>query len=56
MGPSNNAIAQVSELSGLPNDVAAEWLKLFDNDIDKTLNAYFDDPDALEKKVGPHSG
>ncbi|KAL8714285.1 MAG: hypothetical protein Q9225_006600 [Loekoesia sp. 1 TL-2023] len=56
MGPSSDAIAQVAELSGLPNNVAAEWLKLFDNDVDKTLNAYFDDPFTLQKKVGHNFG
>ncbi|KAL8931815.1 MAG: hypothetical protein Q9211_006714 [Gyalolechia sp. 1 TL-2023] len=50
MGPSSDAIAQVAVLSDLPNHVAADWLKLFDNDVERTLNAYFDDPNTLEKK------
>ncbi|KAL8690907.1 MAG: hypothetical protein Q9218_003759 [Villophora microphyllina] len=49
MGPSLEAIAQFSAITGLPNNVAAEWLKLFDNDVEKTTNAYLDDPDALQK-------
>ncbi|KAL8730586.1 MAG: hypothetical protein Q9181_004599 [Wetmoreana brouardii] len=49
MGPSSDAIAQFTAVSCLPDNIAVEWLKLYDNDIDKTTNAFFDDPDALQK-------
>ncbi|KAL8927954.1 MAG: hypothetical protein Q9208_002029 [Pyrenodesmia sp. 3 TL-2023] len=49
-GPTTEAIVQFSTISCLPHDVAAEWLKLFDNDVDKTTNAFFDDPGTLLKK------
>lgn len=50
MSPSSDAISQVAVLGNLSNHVAAEWLKLYDNDVEKTINAYFDDPFALDKK------
>ncbi|KAI4151486.1 MAG: hypothetical protein L6R39_002028 [Caloplaca ligustica] len=60
MGPTSDAIAQFSAISCLPNNIAADWLQLlgptetqqlFDNDVDKTINAFLDDPDTLQKKV-----
>ncbi|KAL8933923.1 MAG: hypothetical protein Q9216_006156 [Gyalolechia sp. 2 TL-2023] len=50
MGPSGDAIAQVAALCDFSNHVAADWLKLFDNDVEKTVNAYYDDPHTLQKK------
>ncbi|KAL8826488.1 MAG: hypothetical protein Q9170_007380, partial [Blastenia crenularia] len=51
----SDAIAQFAELSNKPKNVAVDWLKLFDNDLEKTINAYFDDPSTLEKKQQENS-
>ncbi|KAI4114270.1 MAG: hypothetical protein LQ345_004921, partial [Seirophora villosa] len=50
MGPSSDALAHFTTISCLPDNIAAEWLKLFDNDVEKTINAFLDDPHTLNKK------
>ncbi|KAL9015213.1 MAG: hypothetical protein Q9173_000149 [Seirophora scorigena] len=51
MGPSSDALAHFAAISCLPDNIAADWLKLFDNDVEKTINAFLDDPHTLNKKV-----
>ncbi|KAL8866386.1 MAG: hypothetical protein Q9174_006333 [Haloplaca sp. 1 TL-2023] len=55
MAPSSDDIAHFAAVTGAADSVAAEWLKLFDNDIEKSINAYFDDPEALQKHVSGHA-
>lgn len=38
-------------ITGEPESTATEWLKLYNNDPEKAINAYLDDPGLLERKV-----
>ncbi len=38
-------------ITGEPESTAAEWLKLYNNDPEKAINAFLDDPGLLERKV-----
>ncbi|KAL9000040.1 MAG: hypothetical protein Q9169_001285 [Polycauliona sp. 2 TL-2023] len=40
----------VADITGLPESVASEWLKLYNNEPEKAINAWMDDPDLLERK------
>ncbi|KAL8752817.1 MAG: hypothetical protein Q9199_005484 [Rusavskia elegans] len=37
-------------ITGEPESTATEWLKLYNNDPEKAINAYLDDPGLLERK------
>ncbi|KAI4149572.1 MAG: hypothetical protein LQ341_001282 [Variospora aurantia] len=50
MGPTSDALAHFAAISCLPDNIAADWLKLFDNDVEKTINAFLDDAHTLDKK------
>lgn len=51
MGPSREAMENFVAITGQPESTAAEWLQLYDNNSEKAINAFFDDPDLLDRKV-----
>ncbi|KAL8917692.1 MAG: hypothetical protein Q9172_005720 [Xanthocarpia lactea] len=51
MGPSREAMENFVAITGQLESTAAEWLQLYDNNSEKAINAFFDDPDLLDRKV-----
>ncbi|KAL8671836.1 MAG: hypothetical protein Q9168_003676 [Polycauliona sp. 1 TL-2023] len=50
MGPSRDAVDSVAAITGLSESTATEWLKLYNNEPEKAINAFLDDPGILERK------
>ncbi|KAL8848834.1 MAG: hypothetical protein Q9221_006130 [Calogaya cf. arnoldii] len=50
MGPSRDAVENFVACTGEPESTAIEWLMLSDNDPEKAVNTFYDDPGLLEKK------
>ncbi|KAL8900195.1 MAG: hypothetical protein Q9192_001199 [Flavoplaca navasiana] len=50
MGPSWDVVEKFTAITGLPENTATDWLKLYNNDPEKAINAWIDDPDLLERK------
>ena len=51
MGAGWDVVENFTAITGLPENTATEWLKLYNNDPEKAINAWIDDPDLLERKV-----
>ncbi|KAL8710943.1 MAG: hypothetical protein Q9220_004542 [cf. Caloplaca sp. 1 TL-2023] len=51
MPATSDVVAEFTAISCLSPSVAVEWLQLFDNNLERTINAFFDDPDTLDKKT-----
>ncbi|KAL8734886.1 MAG: hypothetical protein Q9166_001238 [cf. Caloplaca sp. 2 TL-2023] len=49
MGPTREAIESFVAFTQEPENVAVEWLKLFDNNVEKATNVFYDDPGALNR-------
>ncbi|KAL9640894.1 MAG: hypothetical protein Q9204_000514 [Flavoplaca sp. TL-2023a] len=50
MGPGWDVVENFTAITGLPENTATDWLKLYNNDPEKAVNAWIDDPDLLERK------
>ncbi|KAL8779088.1 MAG: hypothetical protein Q9213_007116 [Squamulea squamosa] len=50
MIPDRDAIDGFVDFTGVHQSIAAEWLQLHGNDVEKATNAFFDDPGLLDRR------